>query len=383
MITPPSSQLPPTHIPSASLDPVLSEVTPSTPSLADVAPPLSRYQQLLQSHGIMGPPPSSQLPSAHVPLASLDPTPPEVAPPAPPPSSQLPQVHTSHTELEPIDHTHPVMDVTPDVSSIGSTSMDGCKKRGCTRGIGLSKTNKALGKKIEINISTKEGRPTNAIQSVKLSNKLGIIARNIFSVKPRWSKLTEVEMQIAFDKLDQKLDVKGLKTDEEVCASIKKLLLLKSKDPRYRLHMHYLNHRKDSKPSTMSTVEWIDLCTYWSKEKTQLTCEHNKKSRSFVKCQANIGSKAFVPIRHKINENELNGEEYDRIMLWYHTHYTPSHGDTPSRWTTPECENEIMQVLEQFISDGHPMTPDQICDKVLETRSDYIYGLGVEPHSEG
>ena len=74
--------------------------------------------------------------------------------------------------------------------------------------------------------------------------------------------------------MQQKLDVKGLKMDEEVCASVKKLLLLKLKDQRYRLHMHYLNHEKDSKPSTVTTIELIDLCTYWSKEKTQvsITC---------------------------------------------------------------------------------------------------------------
>ena len=50
--------------------------------------------------------------------------------------------------------------------------------------------------------------------------------------------------------------------DEKVFASMKKLLLLKSEDQRYQLHMHYLNHGKDSKPSTMSMTEWIDLCTY-------------------------------------------------------------------------------------------------------------------------
>ena len=116
---PPSSQSPPAHIPLAFLDLGPSEVTPSAPSLTDVAPPLSRYQQLLQSHGIVAPPPFSQLPSTHVPSVFLDPTPLEVAPPAPSSSSQSPRVHTSHTELEPIDHTHPTMDVTPDVSSIG------------------------------------------------------------------------------------------------------------------------------------------------------------------------------------------------------------------------------------------------------------------------
>ena len=43
----------------------------------------------------------------------------------------------------------------------------------------------------------------------------------------------------------------------------------------------------------------------------------------------------------------------------------------------------MMQVLEQSISDGHPIIADQICDKILRTRPDYVYGLGVGPHLEG
>ena len=39
-------------------------------------------------------------------------------------------------------------------------------------------------------------------------------------------------------------------------------------------------------------------------------------------------------------------------------------------------------MLEQSISDGHPMTVDQICDKVLGIIPDYVYGLGVGPHPE-
>ena len=42
----------------------------------------------------------------------------------------------------------------------------------------------------------------------------------------------------------------------------------------------------------------------------------------------------------------------------------------------------MMQVVEQSISDGHPMTPDQIYDKVLEIRSNYVYSLGVGPYPE-
>ena len=134
----------------------------------------------------MAPPPSSHSPPAHIPSASLDPIPAEVTPPAPLPFSQSSPIHTPPTELEPIEHAHSTMDLISSVSStgmnryvsiyiqyhlnifklifllllaylVGSTSMDGRRKRGCTRGVGLSKINKVLGKKMKINISTKEG----------------------------------------------------------------------------------------------------------------------------------------------------------------------------------------------------------------------------------
>ncbi|KAG1342274.1 hypothetical protein COCNU_05G005030 [Cocos nucifera] len=136
-----------------------------------------------------------------------------------------------------MEHIHSTMDSTPTVSSAGSTSMGGQRKRGCTRGVGLSKINKTLGKKMKINISAKEGRPRNVVQSTKLPN-------------------------------EQKLDVKGLRTDEEVCDSVKKLLSFKSKDLRCRIYIHYFNHGKNSKTSTVTTTSWMDLCTYWNKDET-------------------------------------------------------------------------------------------------------------------
>ena len=32
-------------------------------------------------------------------------------------------------------------------------------------------------------------------------------------------------------------------------------------------------------------------------------------------------------------------------MLWYRTHYTPGHGDTPGRWTTLEYEAKWVRTL--------------------------------------
>ncbi|EHA8586390.1 hypothetical protein COCNU_scaffold000307G000010 [Cocos nucifera] len=150
----------------------------------------------------MAPPPFSQSSLAHVPLVFLDLTPAEVTPPTPPSFSQSPPVHKPPIKPEPTEHAHPTMDLISGVSFVGSTSMGGRRKRGCTRAVKLSTINKMLGKKMEINISIKEGQSINVVQSTKLSNELGKIDRNILPVKPRCTKLIEEVMQIAFDKLE-------------------------------------------------------------------------------------------------------------------------------------------------------------------------------------
>ena len=34
-------------------------------------------------------------------------------------------------------------------------------------------------------------------------------------------------------------------------------------------------------------------------------------------------------------------------MLWYHTHYTPGHGDTLGRWTTPKYETKQVRTVHK------------------------------------
>ncbi|KAH0639167.1 hypothetical protein KY285_035753 [Solanum tuberosum] len=71
------------------------------------------------------------------------------------------------------------------------------KGRGKTRGKGLEKMKKTLGSKMKIEISLGKGRPTKPDQSAKLSNELGIIARNILLLPNKWKELTREDKDAA------------------------------------------------------------------------------------------------------------------------------------------------------------------------------------------
>jgi len=69
--------------------------------------------------------------------------------------------------------------------------------RGKTRGKGLEKMKKAMGSKMKIDIPVGKGRPTKPVQSAKLSNELGIIARNFISLPNKWKELTREDRDAA------------------------------------------------------------------------------------------------------------------------------------------------------------------------------------------
>ncbi|XP_059290311.1 uncharacterized protein LOC132043876 [Lycium ferocissimum] len=62
--------------------------------------------------------------------------------------------------------------------------------RGKTRGKGLERMRKSMGSKKKIEIPVGKERPTKPTQSAKLSNELGIIARNFLSLPNKWKELT-------------------------------------------------------------------------------------------------------------------------------------------------------------------------------------------------
>lgn len=64
-------------------------------------------------------------------------------------------------------------------------------------GKGLEKMKKSIGRKMVIDIPVGKGRPVEAIPSAKLSNELGIIARNFLSLPNKWKELTREDKDAA------------------------------------------------------------------------------------------------------------------------------------------------------------------------------------------
>ncbi|KAH0716622.1 hypothetical protein KY285_012653 [Solanum tuberosum] len=84
---------------------------------------------------------------------------------------------------------------TPLVNTDASTRIK--NGRGKTRGKGLEKMKKAMGSKMKIDIPVGKGRPTKPVQSAKLSNELGKIARNFISLPNKWKELTREDRDAA------------------------------------------------------------------------------------------------------------------------------------------------------------------------------------------
>lgn len=73
--------------------------------------------------------------------------------------------------------------------------------RGKTRGKDLERINKASKTLMPIEIVKDKGRPIEAKQSAKLTNELGIIARNLIPVPTKWKALKDEDKHVAFERL--------------------------------------------------------------------------------------------------------------------------------------------------------------------------------------
>ncbi|KAH0764864.1 hypothetical protein KY285_000735 [Solanum tuberosum] len=66
---------------------------------------------------------------------------------------------------------------------------------------------KAMGSKMKIDIPIGKGRPTKPVQSAKLSNELGIIARNFISVPNKWKELTREDRDATLIRCHKRCDI--------------------------------------------------------------------------------------------------------------------------------------------------------------------------------
>ncbi|KAL3835531.1 hypothetical protein ACJIZ3_010267 [Penstemon smallii] len=237
--------------------------------------------------------------------------------------------------------------------------------------------NRRNGYKYPVHISSEKRRPLNRGQSAKLSNTLGIIAREHIPMPTRWTKLGEDDLLPAFDYLSLKLDIVGL--DREKKDMVLDLLKNRTRNQRYKLHQHFLKHPTKEEalldvPSELNEENWESLCAYWSDPKVQEICEVNKRNRNKLSILHNQGSRAFVTLLDELEEKE--GRQLNKVEFFPPTHCTNG------KWTTPDCEvkyNAMQDLQAKSIEEGSSMTPNECYDKIMGVKSGYDKGFGYGP----
>ncbi|KAH0679273.1 hypothetical protein KY284_020358 [Solanum tuberosum] len=254
------------------------------------------------------------------------------------------------------------------------------KGRGKTRGKGLEKMKKTLGSKMKIEIPLGKGRPTKPDQSAKLSNELGIIARNFLLLPNKWKELTREDKDAALIRCHERFEIN---LDEHyVKDSCEDILKNRSRQWRYKLKQLFESAHSEEEARKIEVPEltpenWNRLCDMWINPHHKKRCNINKVNRTKLKSNHFMGSKAFVAARAEMGGTKPEGVEPDRIEFYKHTHYTSEKG-----WSSLEAEthyNNMIDLKDIYNSGESSMTIDEIVDTVLGTKSGYIKGLGYGP----
>ncbi|KAG5615572.1 hypothetical protein H5410_015396 [Solanum commersonii] len=217
--------------------------------------------------------------------------------------------------------------------------------QGKKRGKGLEKMKRALGKKMVIEIPAGKGRPVKAVQSAKLSNELGIIARNFLALPNKWKELTVEEKDVVLircHKFEINLD------EHYVKDSCEDILKNRSRHWHYKLKKMFESalseevSRKIEVPE-LTSENWDRLCGMWSNP------EHKGDTTS-------------------------EGVEPNRIEFYKNTHYS-----NEKDWASEEAEtnyNNMINLKALYTLGESSMTIDEIVDAILGKNSGYIKGLG-------
>ncbi|KAG8387545.1 hypothetical protein BUALT_Bualt02G0032300 [Buddleja alternifolia] len=242
---------------------------------------------------------------------------------------------------------------TPQPPSSGTDSNTHKSVRGLTRGIALRKLNKKNNNKLTIHIDPVQRRPTDSVESAKLSSELGQLSRESLPVPIKWKNVKKTELMRAFDQLDMNLAIDN-PTDENM-KNVEDILKNRSRAQRHRLNKYFqkfpsVEEAIQNKPSYggLTQENWEMLCTT-----------------------------LFSDPKYQSHEQEFDGDEVDRISFHKHTHYTEGKG-----WITPQLENNHVEMENRKIdaeTRGEIVDVDKIADDVLGKRSSYIVGLGYGP----
>ncbi|OIT21756.1 hypothetical protein A4A49_52839 [Nicotiana attenuata] len=255
------------------------------------------------------------------------------------------------------------------------------KGRGRTMGKGLEKMKKSMRRKMVIDIPVGKGRPVEAISSAKLSNELGIIARNFLSLPNKWKELTREDKDAALIRCHEKFEI-NLDEHYNTKDSCEDILKNRSRQWRYKLKKLFesassVEEARKIEVPELTPKNWNRLYDFLANPEHKRRCEINKVNRTKLKSNHFMGSRAFVAAHAEIGVKEHEGVEPNRIELYKSTHYSSEKG-----WSSPEAEtnyNKMRDLRARSVSEENPMTIDEIVDNVLGTRSGYIKGLGYGP----
>ncbi|XP_049410624.1 uncharacterized protein LOC125873819 [Solanum stenotomum] len=137
---------------------------------------------------------------------------------------------------------------------------------------------KTLGSKMKIEIPLGKGRPTKPDQSAKLSNELGIIARNFLFLPNKWKELTREDKDAALIRCHERFEIN---LDEHyVKDSCQDILKNRSRQWRYKLKQLFESAHSEEEA-----------------RKIEKRCDINKVNRTKLKSNHFMGSKAFVAAR--------------------------------------------------------------------------------------
>ncbi|KAG5619784.1 hypothetical protein H5410_005002 [Solanum commersonii] len=208
---------------------------------------------------------------------------------------------------------------------------------------------RALGKKMVIEIPVGKGRPVKAVQSAKLSNELGIIARNFLALPNKWKELIVEEKDVTLIRCHENFEIN---LDEHyVKDSCENILKNRSRQWCYKLKKMFESAlskevaRKIEVPE-LTPENWNRLCDMWSNPK------------------------------HK-GDTTSEGVELDRIEFYKNTLYSNEKG-----WASEEAEsnyNNMIDLKALYTSGESSMTIDEIVDAILNKKSGYINDLGYGP----
>ncbi|GMI89456.1 hypothetical protein HRI_002614900 [Hibiscus trionum] len=277
------------------------------------------------------------------------------------------------------DQTHEEINLDTTNENPESTNLSRKRVRGPSRGKGLENLIKG-NNKLVVEIAEGKGRPTDVVQSAKLSSEIRIISRQFSSIPTKWKDITDNEKIHALERLKSKFEMKL--DDEYVKNSVMSIMSKLSRNHRHQVHLHFKTFpnaaiARQNKPTKYNLTQenWDKLCDLFSDPKYQRRCETNARVRRNVKLTPNQGSRAFVASRYAMRKD---GHEPNRIDFFKATHYSNDKG-----WTTHEAQTTYEKMVElqsTSVEEGvEPKTVDDIADEVLGTRSGYIPGLGYGP----